>query len=64
VLIDKDGEAWIIDFDRAWLDRPNVVRFTDAARDRFWRSMVKLSTAAGLSLDTAERRWLEWGYRG
>ena len=64
LLVDEDGEVWVIDFDRAWLGRPNVIRHADAARDRFWRSMVKLSAAVGTALDGEQRRWLEWGYRG
>ena len=62
LLIDSDGEVAVIDFDRAVTGAPGNFRLGQHNRDRFWRSLVKLSAAGGSSLGEAERRWLERGY--
>jgi tRNA A-37 threonylcarbamoyl transferase component Bud32 len=62
LLIDADGEIAIIDFDRATLGAPGSWRLGEKGRDRFWRSLKKLTAAKGRDLDESERRWLERGY--
>lgn len=62
LLIDRDGEVAVIDFDRAFVGAPGNHRVAQNNRDRFWRSMRKLSAARGVALGEAERRWLERGY--
>ena len=60
--IDADGEVAIIDFDRARIAAPRSHRLGEKGRDRFWRSLRKLTAERGLALDEHERRWLERGY--
>jgi len=62
LLIDADDEVAVIDFDRARLAAPGRHRLGEKGRDRFWRSLKKLTTARGVALDESERRWLERGY--
>ena len=62
LLVDADGEVAIIDFDRAQLAPPARHRLGEKGRDRFWRSLKKLTAARGLALGDDERRWLERGY--
>lgn len=62
LLIDADGEVAVIDFDRAVLAAPGRYRLAEKGRDRFWRSLRKLTTARGFEVGETERRWLERGY--
>jgi hypothetical protein len=62
LLIDADGEVAVIDFDRAVLAAPDRYRLAEKGRDRFWRSLLKLTTARGFAIGEMERRWLERGY--
>lgn len=62
LLLDAAGEVAVIDFDRAAIAAPGLHRLAEKGRDRFWRSLQKLTTARGLQLGEAERRWLERGY--
>jgi 3-deoxy-D-manno-octulosonic acid kinase len=62
LLVDADGEVAIIDFDRATMAAPQNHRLGEKGRDRFWRSLKKLTGQRGLPLDDGERRWLERGY--
>lgn len=62
LLIDADGQVAIIDFDRAVVAAPGNFRLGEIGRDRFWRSMRKLTTARGCAVGEPERRWLERGY--
>lgn len=62
LLIDSAGKVAIIDFDRAILGAPGEAHLAKKGRDRFWRSLRKLTGQRGLPLNEAERRWLESGY--
>lgn len=62
LLIDAAGEVAVIDFDRATVGAPGIHRLAEKGRDRFWRSLLKLTAARGLVPGEAERRWLERGY--
>ena len=57
-----DAVRWTIDFDRAVLASERRYRLGERGRDRFWRSLRKLSTQGGWPLDDDERRWFERGY--
>jgi hypothetical protein len=63
IIIRADGSPVILDFDRGFFAPPATARFVDRGLDRLWRSMHKLSAAAGRALAEGERRWLEQGYR-
>jgi len=62
LLVDAEGKVAVIDFDRAVVAAPGLSRLAQKGRDRFWRSLRKLSGERGLALGEAERRWLERGY--
>jgi 3-deoxy-D-manno-octulosonic acid kinase len=62
LLVDAYGRITVIDFDRAVLAPPGRYRLGERGRDRFWRSLTKLSAAAGAALPDEDRRWLERGY--
>jgi len=62
LLVDADGRVAVIDFDRAVLSSERRYRLGERGRDRFWRSLRKLSNAGGWPLDDEERRWFERGY--
>jgi hypothetical protein len=62
LLLDADGEIAVIDFDRARLGEPGDRRLAQQGLDRFWRSVRKLSAAAGCEIAESERRWLERGH--
>ena len=62
LLIDADEAVAMIDFDRAVLAAPTSNRLAQKGRDRFWRSLTKLTAARGCSIEESERRWLERGY--
>lgn len=62
LLIDAASEVAIIDFDRAVLAAPGSHRLAEKGRDRFWRSLRKLTDLRGKALGEDERRWLERGY--
>jgi len=62
LLVDAGGKVAVIDFDRAVVAAPDSSRRARRGRDRFWRSMTKLSAARGARIDDTERRWLERGY--
>jgi len=63
LLVDGQGAVAIIDFDRAVTGSAVRYRLGEKGRDRFWRSLCKLTAARGATLDDAERRWLERGYQ-
>jgi len=52
----------VIDFDHAVLARPGSERRSRRVRKRFWRSLAKLETRAGVAPTAEERGWLERGY--
>lgn len=62
LLIDAASQVAVIDFDRAVLAAPGVHRLAEKGRDRFWRSLRKLTALRGRDLVEDERRWLERGY--
>lgn len=62
LLVDEDGEVAVIDFDRAVLEKPVRHHLAEKGRDRFWRSLGKLTAGRGSALAESERRWLERGY--
>jgi len=62
LLIDADDKVAIIDFDRAVLATPGSSRLALKGRDRFWRSLRKLTRERGIALAETERRWLELAY--
>ena len=62
LLIDSAGEVAVIDFDRAVVATPGLPRHGEKGRDRFWRSLRKLTAERRIDLGEAERRWLERGY--
>lgn len=62
LLLDGEGEIAIIDFDRARVADPSSHGLAQKGRDRFWRSLKKLTAASGREIADSERRWLERGY--
>lgn len=64
VIVRADGGPVLLDFDRGFFAPPATARHVDRGLDRLWRSIAKLCSAAGRSLDQSERRWLDSGYRG
>jgi len=62
LLVREDGSLVIIDFDKGWIGQPCVARRMQRGLDRFWRSLRKLSHAAGRPLADEERRWLDSGH--
>jgi len=65
LLVDADDKVAVIDFDLAVVAAPGargLSRLALQGRDRFWRSLRKLSDQRGIALADAERRWLEHGY--
>lgn len=62
LLVDDRGEVAIIDFDRAVVSPSHLHRLAQKGRDRFWRSLRKLTAERGIPFGDDERRWLERGY--
>jgi len=64
LLVDDVGNIVIIDFDRAYISRPNIPLSSEKGLNRFWRSLAKHCRRRSTPLSPQRRRWLERGYRG